>query len=82
MSLDKARAALDAARLMNIDEAEADQNGLTPIRLVEPYNRLINIAQTQAAIAQADACERIADALEALLRRPHVDVHPDRMARW
>lgn len=74
VTVEKARAALDAAKAIGLDDVEPDKNGLTPIRLVEPYQRLVNIANVQAGIALAEAAERIADSLaeiaSALHRQP------------
>lgn len=67
MSLDKARAALDAARDLDIDNV--DQHGLTPVHVEEQFRRLLSIASIQANIAAAEAMERCAAALETLAKK-------------
>jgi hypothetical protein len=62
LSLDKARAALSAAAEIDVPEHQ-DDKGLLPLRFLEPYNRLLNVAQIHAQIAQAEALERIAEVL-------------------
>jgi gamma-glutamylcysteine synthetase len=66
VTVDKARAAIDAARALDLDGADADRDGLPPLQLAEQFTRLLTIARTQAEIAQAEATERCAEALEGI----------------
>lgn len=55
--LAKAKAALEAARDLDVDLGE--------VEMPKRYHRLLDLAQVQAAVAQAEALERIAGALES-----------------
>lgn len=68
MSVEKARAALDAARQLDIDGAKPDAHGLPPLQLADKYGRLLDIARVQAEIAQAEELARIADAMVTFVR--------------
>jgi hypothetical protein len=67
MSVEKARAALDAAKTLDMEPAGHD--GLVPLRTVELHDRLLRIASVQAGVAEAEALERIAESLEAIQRK-------------
>jgi hypothetical protein len=73
VTVEKARAALDAARLLDIDGVEPDAHGLPPIVVADQYNRLLVIAQVQAAIAAAEELAGIREALAAIAHRQHAD---------
>jgi hypothetical protein len=57
-SIDKARAALEAAKQVDVDTP--DHTGLTPVANLEAFSRLLKIAETHAAIAAAEALQELA----------------------
>lgn len=64
-ALDKARGALDAAREVLTNAQPDDTIGASmTLKDQENYSRLVYAASVQANVAQAEALERIADALE------------------
>lgn len=65
--LDKARAALEAAKPLL--EAEHDKNGMLPLREADEFTRLLQMANVQINLAHAEATVRIADWLDQIV--PH-----------
>jgi hypothetical protein len=59
VSLEKARAAL-ADAVNGLDGVELDASGCVPLRELEKFTRLMQIANVQAQIAQAEALDDIA----------------------
>ena len=64
MSVEKAKAAMDAAKALDLDTT--DHNGLVDLRAAEQFTHLLSIARTHAEIALAEAAERIADSLHLI----------------
>lgn len=65
-ALDKARAALDAAKKLDADHPDPDQRGLRQLHIHEQWSDLLSIARVQAEIATAEALEKIADHLRLM----------------
>ena len=64
MTIEKAKAAMDAAKALDLDTL--DHNGLTDLRAAEQFTHLLSIARTHAEIALAEATERVADSLSQI----------------
>lgn len=69
-AVDKAKAAVAAAKEA-VSDVELDSSGLMPLQVDHEFRNLLAIANTHAAIAQAEALEAIAAAITKFCSAPN-----------